>query len=60
MHQEINHPRRNVERRAVGRTMINRDVLMFFNSRDRACRCCVRRNESRRVHSAERSEYCAF
>jgi hypothetical protein len=28
--QEILQPRRDIERRAVGRTTINRDVLMFF------------------------------
>ena len=31
MLQETFQPRRDVERRAVGRTLINRDVLMFFN-----------------------------
>jgi hypothetical protein len=30
------------ERRAVGRTMINRDVLMFFMGQDRVHPCCVR------------------
>jgi hypothetical protein len=38
--QEILQPRRDVERRAGGRTTINRDVLMFFNGDVHAC--CVR------------------
>jgi hypothetical protein len=32
--QEILEPRRDIERRAVGRTTINRDVLMFFTGQD--------------------------
>jgi hypothetical protein len=32
--------RRHIERRAVGRTTINRDVLIFFNGSVHAC--CVR------------------
>ena len=40
--QEVLQPRRNVERRAVGRTTINRDVLMFFTGQDRVHACCVR------------------
>jgi hypothetical protein len=42
MLQEIFQPRRDVERRAVGRTTINRDVLMFFTGQDRVHPCCVR------------------
>jgi hypothetical protein len=38
--QEILQPRRDVERRAGGRTTINRDVLTFFNGNIHAC--CVR------------------
>jgi hypothetical protein len=34
--------RRDFERRAVGRTTINRDVLMFFTGQDRVHPCCVR------------------
>lgn len=34
-------PRRDFERRAVGRTTINRDVLMFFTGQDRVHECCV-------------------
>jgi hypothetical protein len=30
------------ERRAKGRTTINRDVLMFFTGQDRVHPCCVR------------------
>jgi len=37
--REILQPRREIERRAVGRTTINRDVLMFFNGNLHAC--CV-------------------
>jgi hypothetical protein len=40
--REVLQPRRNVERRAVGRTTINRDVLMFFTGQDRVYACCVR------------------
>jgi hypothetical protein len=40
--QEVLQTRRNVERRAVGRTTINRDVLMFFAGQDRVHVCCVR------------------
>jgi hypothetical protein len=39
--QEILQPRSDVERRAVGRATINRDVLMFF-SQDPFHACCVR------------------
>ena len=42
MLQEIFQPLRDVERRAVGRTTINRDVLMFFMGQDRVHPCCVR------------------
>jgi hypothetical protein len=42
MLQETFQPRRDVERRAVGRTTINRDVLMFFPGQDRVHPCCVR------------------
>jgi hypothetical protein len=38
--RELPQPRRDIERRAVGRTTINRDVLMFFNGSVHAC--CVR------------------
>jgi hypothetical protein len=38
--REISEPRRDIERRAVARTTINRDVLMFFNGNIHAC--CVR------------------
>ncbi len=38
--REMLQPRRDVERRAVGRTSINRDVSMFFNGDVHAC--CVR------------------
>jgi hypothetical protein len=37
---ETLQPRRDSERRAGGRTTINRDVLMFFNGNVHAC--CVR------------------
>jgi hypothetical protein len=40
--QERLEPQRDVERRAVGRTTINRDVLMFFMGQDRVHPCCVR------------------
>jgi hypothetical protein len=39
---EMLQPRREIERRAVGRTTINRDVLMFFKGQDRVHPCCVR------------------
>ena len=39
---EMLQPRREIERRAVGRTTINRDVLMFFTGQDRVHPCCVR------------------
>jgi hypothetical protein len=39
---EILQPRRDIERRAVGRTTINRDVLMFFTGQDRVHPCYVR------------------
>jgi hypothetical protein len=42
MLQEMNQPRRDVERRAIGRTTINRDVLMYFTVRNRVHPCCVR------------------
>jgi hypothetical protein len=38
--RETLQQRRYIERRAVGRTTINRDVLMFFNGSVHAC--CVR------------------
>jgi hypothetical protein len=38
--REVSQPRRDIERRAVGRTTINRDVLIFFNGNVHAC--CVR------------------
>jgi hypothetical protein len=40
--REMLQPRREIERRAVGRTTINRDVLMFFTGQDRVHPCCVR------------------
>ena len=39
---EMPQPRRDIERRAVGRTTINRDVLMFFTGQDRVHACCIR------------------
>jgi hypothetical protein len=38
----LQEPRRDAERRGVGRTMINRDVLMFFTGQDGVHECCVR------------------
>jgi hypothetical protein len=38
--RELSQPRRDIERRAGGRTTINRDVLMFFNGNVHPC--CVR------------------
>ena len=40
--QEILQPRCDIERRAVGRTKINRDVLMFFAGQEPEHACCVR------------------
>jgi hypothetical protein len=41
--QEILHqPRRDFERRAVSRTTINRDVLMYFAGQEGVRACCVR------------------
>jgi hypothetical protein len=40
--REILQPRREIERRTVGRTTINRDVLMFFAGQDGVRACCVR------------------
>ena len=42
MLREIFQPQRDVERRSVVRTTINRDVSMFFTSQDRVHPCCVR------------------
>jgi hypothetical protein len=42
MAQETFQPQLDVERRAVGRTTINRDVLMFFAGQDRVHPCCIR------------------
>ena len=42
MLQELLQPRPDVERRAVGRTTINRDVLMYFPGQDGVHPCCVR------------------
>jgi hypothetical protein len=42
MLREMLQPRGDIDRRAVGRTTINRDVLMFFNGLDRVQACCVR------------------
>jgi hypothetical protein len=38
--RKMSQTRRDFERRAVGRTTINRDVVMFFNGNVHAC--CVR------------------
>jgi hypothetical protein len=35
-------PRDDIDRRAAGRTTINRDVSMFFTGQDRVHACCVR------------------
>jgi hypothetical protein len=40
--REMLQPQREIERRAVGRTTINRDVLMFFKGQDRVHPVCVR------------------
>jgi hypothetical protein len=40
--QEKTHPGRDAERRAVGRTTINRDALMYFAGRELVHACCVR------------------
>jgi hypothetical protein len=40
--QEILQPRCDFECRAIGRTTINRDVLMFFAGQDRVHACYVR------------------
>jgi hypothetical protein len=40
--REMLQPRRDIERRAVARTTINRDVLMFFSGQDHVQPCCVR------------------
>jgi hypothetical protein len=40
--REILQPPRALERRAVGRTTINRDVLMLFTGQDRVHTCSVR------------------
>jgi hypothetical protein len=42
MLQELLQPRPDVERRAVGRTTINRDVLMYFSGQDGVHASCVR------------------
>ena len=42
MLQEILQPRPDFERRAVGRTTINRDVQMYFSGQDGVHTCCVR------------------
>jgi hypothetical protein len=42
MLQELLQSRPDVERRAVGRTTINRDVLMYFSGQDGVHTCCVR------------------
>jgi hypothetical protein len=42
MLQEIPQPRRDFERRAVGRTTINRGVLMHFAGREGVHACSVR------------------
>jgi hypothetical protein len=40
--EATSQPRREFERRAVGRTTINRNALMFFTGQDRVHECCVR------------------
>jgi hypothetical protein len=40
--QEILQPRRVFERRAVGRTTINRGVSMYFAGQENVHACCVR------------------
>jgi hypothetical protein len=42
MLQELLRPRPDLERRAVARTTINRDVLMYFPGQDGVHPCCVR------------------
>jgi hypothetical protein len=42
MLQELLQHRPDVERRAVGRTTINRNVLMYFLGHDGVHACCVR------------------
>jgi hypothetical protein len=42
MLQELLQPRPDVERRAVGRRTINRDVLMYFSGQDGVHARCVR------------------
>jgi hypothetical protein len=41
MLQELLQARPDVERRAVGRTTINRGVLMYFSGQDGVHACCV-------------------
>jgi hypothetical protein len=40
--RETLQPRRDIERRAVGRTTINRDASLFFMDRENAHAGCVR------------------
>ena len=40
--RDILQPPQNVERRAVGRTTIDRNVLMFFSGQKDVRACCVR------------------
>ncbi len=40
--REALESRRDIERRAVSRTTINRDVLMFFAGQEGVRACCVR------------------
>jgi hypothetical protein len=42
MAQETFQPQLDVERRAVGRTTINRDAMMFLAGQDRGRPCCIR------------------
>jgi hypothetical protein len=42
MLQKLLQARSDVERRAVGRTTINRGVLMYFSGQDGVHACCVR------------------
>ena len=59
MLQKLLQARPDVERRAVGRTTINRGVLMYFSGQDGVHACCVRDVKSRRRTSFEQFEYPA-
>jgi hypothetical protein len=59
--QEILNPRPSLERRAVGRTTINRGVLMYFSGQDGVHACCVRDvTQITGRTSSEWFEYLAF